>query len=106
MPSAFGQFMKERWEKLGLHQAEFCRRVGKPAGCVQQIREGKKTPPLGEMTTWANVLDLTGIDRQRFFDLAAVAHLPEEAQPRFLSLVDEAARRSGGSVDPKSEAKK
>ncbi|HYE06501.1 MAG TPA: helix-turn-helix transcriptional regulator [Planctomycetota bacterium] len=106
MPSAFGQFMKERWEKLGLHQAEFCRRVGKPAGWVQQIREGKKTPPLGEMATWANVLDLTGVDRQRFFDLAAVAHLPEEAQPRFLTLVDEAARRSGGGTDPKSEAKK
>ncbi|MBA3847582.1 MAG: helix-turn-helix transcriptional regulator [Planctomycetes bacterium] len=106
MPSAFGQFMKERWEKLGLHQAEFCRRVGKPAGWVQQIREGKKTPPLGEMATWANVLDLAGVDRQRFFDLAAVAHLPEEAQARFLTLVDEAARRNGASVDPKSEAKK
>jgi transcriptional regulator with XRE-family HTH domain len=100
MASAFGQFMKERWEKLGLHQAEFCRRVGKPAGWVQQIREGKKTPPLGEMTTWANVLELTGVERQRFFDLAAIAHLPADAQPRFLQLADDAARRT---VEPKKK---
>ncbi len=100
MASAFGQFLKDRWEQLELHQAEFCRRIGKPAGWVQQIREGTKTPPLREMATWATVLELNDHERQYFLDLAAIAHLPFETQERFVQLVDDADRpRNGPRTD-------
>lgn len=89
----FGDFLNVRLAELGLWQAEFCRRIGSPAGWVQQIREGKKTPPLDRMKNWADVLLLKGTDRQRFCDLAAVMHLPEVARPRFAALVEATYRR-------------
>jgi len=87
--TAFGRFLRERWERIGISQAEFSRRIGKPAGWVQQIREGSKTPPLREMKNWGDAIDLNGPELQRFMDLAAVAHLPREAQPRFLELLED-----------------
>jgi transcriptional regulator with XRE-family HTH domain len=82
----FGAMVVARWQAKNIHQAEFCRRVGMPAGWVQQIREGRKTPPLERMEHWANVLDLHGEQRQLFLDLAAVMHLPETHRARFIRL--------------------
>ncbi len=83
---AFGIFLETLWREKKMHQAEFCRRIGKPAGWVQQIRQGTKTPPLAEMAKWATVLELEGAELQYFLDLAAIAHLPSKAHTRFLHL--------------------
>lgn len=90
---AFGAFLVERWDKLRMSQAEFCRRVGSPAGWVQQIRMGVKTPPMERMERWADALELTD-ERQTFLDLAAVQHLPLAVRPRFVGLVLAAAVRA------------
>lgn len=82
-PSPFGELLKQRWAEIEMHQAEFCRLVGSPAGWVQQIREGHKTPPLDRMPKWADALRLTGARRALFLDLAAIAHLPPSARQRF-----------------------
>lgn len=45
-------------------------------------------PPMFErVEAWADALELYGDERQQFLDLAAIAHLPVEAQPRFLALL-------------------
>jgi transcriptional regulator with XRE-family HTH domain len=86
----FGDMLTRLWEERGIHQAEFCRRIHAPAGWVQQIREGKKSPPLGRVSKWADVLDLTGPKRALFLDLAAVMHLPREVRAHFAELIRDA----------------
>ncbi len=94
----FGEMIKARWAALGLHQAEFCRRVNAPAGWVQQIREGKKTPPLDRMEEWVQVLELTGLQRALFLDLAAIQHIPEIGRARFIEQAFErTAKRKGAA---------
>lgn len=87
----FGDLLKALWAERGLHQAAFCRRVGKPAGWIQQIREAKKTPPIDLMPQWADALELTGPQRQHFLDVATIMHLPATERPRFMLLLTKAA---------------
>lgn len=100
----FGDLLKALWQERGLHQAEFCRRVGAPAGWVQQIREAKKSPPLDRMPQWADVLELTAARRRLFLDMAAVMHLPEHQdldgtlRVRFALWATQAARATGRSA--------
>ncbi len=105
---AFGRFIEARWRAIGLHQAEFCRQIGKkPAGWIQQIRQGTKTPPMKEMETWATALKLLGYERQYFLDLAAIAHLPEEVQTRFEHMAEHARRvRMAEAPQPRSGTEK
>lgn len=91
-PNPFGELLKAHWQHLGLHQAEFCRRIGKPGGWIQQIREAKKTPPLDQMPVWADVLGLTGPARQLFLDAATVMHIPASHRMRFLAFVTNPAQ--------------
>lgn len=54
---------------------------------LSQVIAGKKPPPLDHLPAWADALKLTGEQRQRFEDFAAIAHLPEVVQPRFIALL-------------------
>lgn len=54
---------------------------------VTQVLKEEKPPPIDRLPAWADALELYGEDRQRFMDLAAIAHLPVEAQPRFIGLL-------------------
>jgi len=81
--------MAAAWEAKGWTQAEFCRRIGKPAGWVQQIRQGKKTPPLDLVEIWGGALGLSGQQLALFVDLAAAMHVPEEARHRFIRMARE-----------------
>lgn len=60
-------------------------------GYLGQVLRDKnpKPPPLERIEAWANALGLKDADLQRFIDLAAIAHLPEEVQPRFVRLLDD-----------------
>jgi hypothetical protein len=37
---------------------------------------------------WADALGLAGSHRQRFLDLAAIAHMPESVQSRYIAILD------------------
>ncbi len=54
----------------------------------QVLRDAKpKPPPMDSLAAWADALELYGDERQNFMDLAAVAHLPAEVQPRFVGMI-------------------
>ncbi len=55
-----------------------------------QVLRGRKPPPLQLVPIWAETLGLRGLDAERFWDLAAIDHLPIEARPRFLQLISRA----------------
>jgi hypothetical protein len=50
---------------------------------LSKVIKGKKPPPIDRIDAWARALDLKGPELERFLDLACIAHLPAEAQPRF-----------------------
>lgn len=58
-------------------------------GYLSKIVNGKVTPKMDRVVKWADALSLTGAERQRFIDLAAIAHLPTETQPRFARILDD-----------------
>lgn len=80
-------FVEAHWVRTGLHQAEFCRLVGMPAGWVQQIREGKKSMPLGKVDEWAEVMLLSPKDAKLLFDLSLCTHVPLVGRQRAMELV-------------------
>lgn len=59
-----------------------------------QVMAGKKPPPMDRLESWADALKLSGDPRQRFFDLACIAHLPREYQARFVAFIDGESEQS------------
>lgn len=74
-------------------QSAFARAIGRSSAFVNQICRSKRTPPLDEVESWAKTLSLSGLDRERFINLAALAHLPRPVAERFESLLDEHYRQ-------------
>jgi transcriptional regulator with XRE-family HTH domain len=87
--TAFGKCLMDAILRNGISQRSFAERVGAVGPHVSQIVNGLRTPPLDRVAVWADALGITGQERQRFLDLAAIAHLPAEAQPRFLLIHEE-----------------
>lgn len=50
---------------------------------LSQVIAGKKPPPIDRIDGWADALELKDKERDRFIDLACIAHLPIEVQPHF-----------------------
>lgn len=69
--------------------AETTRDENSTQAMIAKVLNGTRPPPLHRMESWADALDLTGRERARFLDLAAIAHLPVEVQPRFLRIYEE-----------------
>ena len=70
------------------------------AGYLSQVIAGKKPPPMDRVEAWADALDLKGRERDRFIDLACIAHLPTNVQGRFEALlrrVEACEERTTGS---------
>lgn len=93
-----GRYLLQRWEVMGIRQADFARRVGLFPAHVQQIRVGKRKPPLRSHARWATALALTtASERDRLLELMQLGHaLPvtQEAYERMRSLV---VRRRGSA---------
>jgi len=51
------------------------------------VLRGRVPPPMHRLGGWARALGLDGEAAEHFYDLALVAHLPTEFQPRFESLL-------------------
>jgi transcriptional regulator with XRE-family HTH domain len=96
MDSAFVQLLKTmippvNTERFASRRA-FIRAVGTDSedgdqGYLTKVLKGTKPPPLARLDAWADALDIPDVERQRFKDLAAIAHLPLEVQSRFVGLL-------------------
>lgn len=69
--------------------AAFARSVGVTTGQITNVIKGRRTISSSDAVAWAEALALEGRERQRFIDLAAIAHLPSESRPRFLKIYED-----------------
>lgn len=88
MKTPFGELLYEKIKISGITIPEFAIKVGIPKSTLSKISDGKLAPNWAKAIECADRLRLTGHDRQRFLDMAAVAHMPIEAQARFSRVLD------------------
>lgn len=91
----FGVVLKRLLDARGQTVSGWARLMGIAQGFASNVLSGRRTPPLEAIEKWAESFRLTGFERVRFIDLAVVAHLPEQSQPRFLAILEEQARLQG-----------
>ena len=93
--TAFTDLFRSLLHQRGLSQrklaqmAEPSRSIGGSAASISLTLNEKVPPPLHTVPLWADALELEGEERERFFALADIAHLPEESQPRWVDRLDE-----------------
>lgn len=75
----FGGFLAERIERAHLTRIAFAKAIGSSSGFMTDVIKGRRTPPLDRLDTWADVLGVTGAERQQFLLLAGLAHIPDQA---------------------------
>lgn len=79
-----GHFLRQRWEELGIQQAEFARRVGIRSSHVYLLKTGQRKPPLEAHARWARALECTSASaRERLLELMRLGHCPREIQIRY-----------------------
>jgi hypothetical protein len=82
---AFGEALQAAIAAKGISVKSWAEKmIGSTHGQVFNVIAGRRTPPLDEVERWATKLGLEGRERQRFLDLAALAHLPIEIEARML----------------------
>lgn len=90
-----GRFLTARWASLGLTQADFARRVSMFPAHVQQIRVGKRKPPLRAYRRWAEALDLNSpSDINRLMELMQLGHALPVTQEAYERMRTQLKRRS------------
>lgn len=87
--SAFGDLLGQLLESHQFTVRSFGTLVKSSKSSVNAIVLGNRTPPLESLELWCDTLNLEGDKRQRFLDLAALAHLPAEIRPKFESWYEE-----------------
>jgi hypothetical protein len=102
VPTAFSILVKTRLAERGWSMREFAakldpgRPVGSLVGYVSKILSDKVGPPLERLDDWADHLQLSGAERQRFIEAAHLAHAPQRIQELVVELrgeIDRLARR-------------
>jgi len=82
--NVFGEYMKEMLIKRSISLRELARRTEMDASNLSKIERGKVYPPQKEQTLQklAEALKLSSEEKQRFFELAALANgmIPEELE--------------------------
>jgi len=86
---AFAHYFRSLIERSGLTQTALAGRSGCPLGTLNNAVTGNRPPSIRYLQAWVEGLELVGEEAQRFLDLAAIAHLPEEMQPRFEQLLED-----------------
>jgi transcriptional regulator with XRE-family HTH domain len=86
---SFGDYLKQLLESRQLTVSGWARKVGITQGFASNLLAGRRSPAMEDIERWADSLELSGRDRRLFLDLAAISHLPKEAQARFLHFLNE-----------------
>lgn len=71
----------------GITQATLAQHSGVSKQLMTDVVKGRRRPPLKAVPIWADAMGLGPNERLRLFDLAIAAHLPKEAQARFVELL-------------------
>jgi transcriptional regulator with XRE-family HTH domain len=87
--TTFGALLETLLARRQFSTRSFARAVKSSKSSISGITNGERTPPLDRLEKWCDALGLRGQERQQFLDLAALAHLPQEARPRFFAWYDE-----------------
>lgn len=70
-----GRYLSSCWAEIGINQAEFARRIAKLPAYVQQVRTGKRKPPLRAHAKWLRALELdSAADSARLLELMQLGH--------------------------------
>ncbi len=81
----FGDHLKELLKGRGTPQQAFADSLGIALSNLSSVITQRNAPPPRTIGKWADALGLKGgPDRELFLDLAAIAHMPEEMQPKFV----------------------
>ena len=68
--------------------AESAERESSASAYLSKVLKGEAPPPLERIESWADALKLSGKERERFLDLAALGHLPDSSRSRFVKIYD------------------
>lgn len=82
----FGQYLEALIAREGIAEKHWAARVDCSYPTLSGIIHDRRSPPPEKLEEWAETLELDGVERQVFMDLAALRHLPEEFRARFVSL--------------------
>lgn len=89
MASTFSNLLRKLIEEKFESRRAFVRAV-EPASkedsaqaYLTLVVSGKRPPLIERIDAWADALELKGKERDRFIDLACIAHLPTAVQPHF-----------------------
>lgn len=93
MADAFGSLLAAHLTACSLGVRAFAREAKVVHSHVQRIMAGKRRPPLDALPTWADVLGLTGKDRDRFILAGQLTHCPEAVRAYVAKLETEAGRK-------------
>lgn len=87
MAAEFGNLLGSLLDQGGMTRVDFAAKAGVSASFVSNLIAGDRTPPPDKIDGWADILGLRGRERDHFLDLAMLAHLPTELQPRWVNLL-------------------
>lgn len=68
----FGEFVAERRKLHGYTMRRFADMIGVTAPYLSDIEKGRRAAPDGKLEEIASALRLSGVERERLFDLAAL----------------------------------
>lgn len=67
----FGCFLRELRSKRNLRQEDLARSIDVTSVYVCDIEKGRRNPPdVAKLKIWEKLLRLTGVEKERFYDLA------------------------------------
>jgi transcriptional regulator with XRE-family HTH domain len=84
----FGSFLTEALTAARMEKTDFARRAKISKQFVSDLVRDRRTPPLEDVEKWSEILGLRGAARERFQDLAVIAHIPAVGRSRFLRFLE------------------
>lgn len=87
MPQHFADVLADALERAHILRVDFAKKVGTSPGFITDVMKERRTPPIDRIPAWSDVLGLKGSERERFLELAVITHIPTEARPHFLKIL-------------------
>jgi transcriptional regulator with XRE-family HTH domain len=80
MRSVFGELLRHAIVSKNTSISGWAQRVGCTHGQISNIIAGRRSPPLEQLDRWCAELGLADQARERFVNLAYLAHAPEQVR--------------------------
>lgn len=87
--SAFGVLLGEWIERRGFTYRSLAKAIGGGVSSLNQIKSGKRSPPIEMLPLLCETLRIEGQAKERFIALAHIAHMPVEVQERWVAWWEE-----------------